>query len=371
MKVFLYFKLLALVVPYLCFGFAQRPNKALKIILHKKHFFFSTITFLICFSACQKSPAPTINFYYWKTQFSLATPEADYLKKLGSQKLYLRLFDVDFHPEKGAVPVGNTQILDTNTFIKSFVGVVFITNRTMLQIQPSALEDLAKKITQKIFQKTEKMPLVGIQLDCDWSEKSQENFFRLCSLVKKICEAKQLELSATIRLHQFKYKTQTGVPPVHSGVLMLYNVGDIDGKNTENSILEQKKIDEYLKNADKYPLPLAVALPLFRWAVVKRMGKTTHLLSQIEKADIEQNKNIEKLQKNLYEVKENHYFGGAYLYKDDNLRWEEITWENLETLSKVIAKQVKTQEIIFYHLDTKIINAYPYEKLKNLAHYWH
>ena len=336
--------------------------------MKKSYFVFFFLAFL---GACQKNPAPIINFYYWKAQFQLAPKELEYFKNLESKTLYLRLFDVDFHPEKGAVPVGNTQILDTNKSVKFFVGVVFITNRTMLQIKPSALEDLAKKITQKIFQKTDKMPLIGIQLDCDWSEKSQENFFRLCSLVKKICKEKNLELSATIRLHQFKYQSQTGVPPIDRGVLMLYNVGDIDGKNTENSILEQEKVDEYLKNAEKYPIPLALALPLFRWAVVKRMGKTVHLISQITKMDLQQNKSIEKTQKNLYTVKENHYFGGVYLYKGDNLRWEEISFDKLEMLSKTSSKRVKVQEIIFYHLDTKIINDYPYEKLKNLAHYWH
>jgi hypothetical protein len=329
------------------------------------------VLLLMFFVACQQKPTPTINFYYWKMHYQLAPQEAEYFKNLESQTLYLRLFDVDFHPEKGAIPVGNVQISDTIQLVKSFVGVVFITNRTMLQIPSSALADLAEKITKKIFQKTDKMPLKGIQLDCDWSEKSQENFFILCSLIRKTCVQKNLELSATIRLHQFKYKEQTGVPPVDRGVLMLYNVGDIEGKNTENSILEQKKVEAYLTNAEKYPLPISVALPLFRWAVVKRFGKVVHLLSQIEKEDLVQNTRLEKTQKNLYTIKENHYFGGAYLYEGDELRWEEISYESLKKLAESVAKKVATQEIIFYHLDTKIINAYPYEKLKNLADCWH
>lgn len=320
-------------------------------------------------SACRQNPVPTLNFYHWKAKFQLDPQEKQYLQHLGTQKLYVRLFDVDFRPDKGAVPVGNTVIVDSTASV-SIVGVVFITNRTMLQIAPSALEELAEKITRKIFQKTAKMPLVGIQLDCDWTDGSRKNFFRLCELIRKICQKRKLELSATIRLHQFKYTQQTGVPPIDKGVLMLYNVGDIDGKNTENSILEQKKVDEYLKNAKPYPLPLAVALPLFRWAVVQRLGKTVHLLSQITKEDLENNVHLEKTQKNLYVVKENHYFGGAYLYEGDALRWEAITWESLETLSRAIAKQMTTHEIIFYHLDTKIIKNYRYEKLKSLAYHW-
>ena len=326
---------------------------------------------VITLASCQKSQLLTLNFYYWKTQFRLESSEKEYLRQLHSEKLYIRLFDVDFHPEQGAVPVGSTQIVDTTLPVKAIVGVVFITNRTMLQISPSALQDLATKITKKIFQKTEKMPLAGIQLDCDWTEKSQENFFKLCNLVKQICKQKNLEFSVTIRLHQFKYFSQTGVPPADKGVLMLYNLGDIDGRNTENSILEISKAESYLKNSEKYPLPLSVALPLFRWAVVQRMGKTVHLLSQIEKKDLAENPKCEKVQKNIFVVKENHYFGGAYLYEGDNLRWEEVSPETLEQLSKITARYVRTQEIIFYHLETKTINAFGYEKLKNLAHHWH
>ena len=365
----LYSKLFGFILSY----FKRRSWGCFSNISFKNRFCFSILysCFLLAtLGACQKSPPPVINFYHWKAQFNLNKKEIEYLSKLQSQTLYLRLFDVDFHPEKGVVPVGNTQIVDS-IYTTAFVGVVFITNRTMLQIKPSKLQDLAQKITKKIVEKTKKMPLKGIQLDCDWSEKSQENFFQLCALVRQICQQKNLELSATIRLHQFKYKKQTGVPPVDRGVLMLYNVGDIDGKNTENSILEQRKVSEYLQNIEKYPLPLSVALPLFRWAVVQRMGKTTHLLSQIEKADIEQNKYIEKIQKNLYTVKENHYFSGVYLYEGDTLRWEEITWESLEKLSEMISLKVATQELIFYHLDSKIINLFPYEKLKNLVNYWH
>jgi hypothetical protein len=95
------------------------------------------------------------------------------------------------------------------------------------------------------------------------------------------------------------------------------------------------------------------------------------LLSQIEKKDLAENPKCEKVQKNIFVVKENHYFGGAYLYEGDNLRWEEVSPETLEQLSKITARYVRTQEIIFYHLETKTINAFGYEKLKNLAHHWH
>ncbi|MDX1904803.1 MAG: hypothetical protein SFU27_11655 [Thermonemataceae bacterium] len=294
-----------------------------------------------------------------------------YTAKLSQQKLYLRFFDVDYHPEKGAIPLGNVTF-DSVSLKKfdSYVAVCFITNKTMLKIPSDQVKPLAEKLCQKVFTKAKNMPLVGIQLDCDWSEKSQSNFFRLCKEVGDICKKKNIELSATIRLHQYRYPEKTGIPPVKRGVLMLYNMGDINGSATENSIFDRKILESYLKEAPPYPIQLEVALPIFSWAVLKRMGKTTNILQQLRFSDMQSNPHLKKLQKNLYSVTKSHYFGGEYLYEGDLLRWETINKEDLQYIAQTIATCIKVREVIFYHLDTQILNNFSYEELKNLARYW-
>lgn len=328
---------------------------------------------ILAFSACKKQEKISQNWYHWKGTLHMDSLERKYAEHLQSKTLYLRFFDIDFHPEQKAIPIGNLQIQNLN--IKPFqkvVAVVFITNRTMLQSKPAEIPLLAKKISEKIFTKAQnnQIPLQGIQIDCDWSEKSKENFFLLCKIMKQICKEQKLSFSVTIRLHQYKYFSQTGVPDADEGILMLYNVGDIEGKNTENSILELSLVEKYLQNTEKYPLPLKVALPIFQWAVVKRMGKVVHLLSEITEKDLDQNSQLKKIQEKRYKVKENHYFGGVFLYEEDELRWENVSLENLEKLTKAVASKIPTNEIIFYHLDSQLIQNYPYEKLQNLVHYW-
>ncbi len=328
---------------------------------------------ILAFSACKKQEKISQNWYHWKGTLRLDSLERMYAEQLQSQTLYLRFFDVDFHPEQKAIPIGDLQILNANISpFQQVVAVVFITNRTMLQTTSSEIKDLAEKIMNKIFAKsrTHQLLLQGIQLDCDWSEKSRNNFFLLCKAVKQICQTKKLRFSVTIRLHQYKYFSHTGVPDADEGILMLYNIGNVEGENTQNSILDLKLVEKYLQNAEKYPLPLKIALPLFQWAVVKRMGKVVHLLSEITEKDLQQNPHLKKIQEKHYKVKKNHYFGGVFLYEQDELRWESVSLESLEQLNKKIASKILTTEIIFFHLDSQLIQQYPYEKLANLVCYW-
>lgn len=327
----------------------------------------------LSFVACREN-APLQNWYYWKTTLHLDSIERSYAQKLNSKVLYLRFFDVDYHPRQGAVPIGDLQV--TNANIQPFeqvVAVVFITNRAMLHTQMPELEKLAEKIALKIIRKSQRyhLPLQGIQLDCDWSQQTKDKFFTLCKIVHQFCRERQMRFSVTIRLHQYKYFEQTGVPDADEGVLMLYNVGDIEGRNTENSILDLALVEKYLQDTETYPLPLKVALPLFEWAVVKRMGKVVHLLSEITENELQGNIFLKKIRKNFYLVEENHYFGKVFLYKGDELRWESVTINQLKQLLSMVASKVVYSEMLFYHLDGRLISKkYSYETLQSLVRTW-
>ena len=80
------------------------------------------------------------------------------------------------------------------------------------------------------------------------------------------------QLSATIRLHQVKYREETGVPPVDYGVLMYYNMGHISAMGA-NSIYDRSTALRYLGKLREYPLPLDIALPMFAWGVHSADGQ--------------------------------------------------------------------------------------------------
>ena len=62
-----------------------------------------------------------------------------------------------------------------------------------------------------------------IQIDCDWTASTQEAYFEFLHYLKEKAKDKQIQLSATIRLHQLSMTP----PPVDRGILMMYNTGDV------------------------------------------------------------------------------------------------------------------------------------------------
>jgi len=72
---------------------------------------------------------------------------------------------------------------------------------------------------------------------------------------------KDFNVTATIRLHQIKFKDKTGIPPVDQGVLMAYNIGELKN-NKQNSILEANIVKQYINKNTEYPLKLKLALDI-------------------------------------------------------------------------------------------------------------
>ncbi|TAF67885.1 MAG: hypothetical protein EAZ55_02385 [Cytophagales bacterium] len=350
----------------------------MKYNLSLKHLFIITLYGLVGCGNPTDSEI-VVNFYHWRRHWAIDSIEKQYVEKLASQRLYVHFFDVDWHFEKKeATPIAplyaNKQSNDFQLGVK-IIPVIFITNRTMEHINSSAIESLAiriqkqiESIHQKYFYASE---IVEIQLDCDWSLGTKEKFFALLKAIKKQNSPKIL-LSATIRLHQIKYNHLTGVPPIDKGVLMCYNVGKIDGSNTENSILDPQIVSQYIDKLAQYPLPLAIALPIYNWAVVKRRGQVVALLNHLTAKEFE-TPYYKKIATNEYEVTKSHYLAGEYLYQQDKIRLEIITYPLLENTIDILKRKITTQplEVIYYHLDSENFKHFSYEDLQTLAHRFH
>ena len=236
---------------------------------------------LSCGSSEQKHVS--LNFYHWKSGFEIDSLESNFLNQVKSQKIYLRAFDVDWNATtQKAVPLAEMHVKRTSLLSIELVPVIFITNRTMIHISYDKIAGLGDRIIKKIraiWKQANWASPQKVQLDCDWSSKSRRNYFHLLDYLKK---KYKLKISTTIRLHQYKYPTQTGVPPVDQGVLMIYNMGDVRDASETNSILNLKAASAYLNHGAAYPLSLQVALPLFSWGVLQRQGKVIRLLPEID-----------------------------------------------------------------------------------------
>ncbi len=336
------------------------------------NFFF---IFIISFGGCKKSSdfvTPEISFYHWKNEINLSTNEINYLQDLAVKRLYLRFFDVDWDTERQEpIPISIINISSSTNLPSTIIPTVFITNRTFLKIKNSDILNFADKILLKISNIQEGLPNVQIpeiQIDCDWSGKSRENYFHFLAVLKKKLHKENKILSVTIRLHQLKYPDKTGIPPADRGTLMCYNVEDLQKWDTENSILNDKTTSAYLKNDMTYGLSLDFALPVFRWGVLFRDGKMIKLLNQLENSELSDQNFYTTENNNRYTVRQSTYLHGHYLYPNDKIRLESVSSATLKTVTKQLKYALPSNQrsLILYHLDSLIQVNYPASEIKEI-----
>ena len=322
----------------------------------KRFFIGFLILFLI---SCNKNEKPVVAFYYWKTILKLSETEKLALKDNEVTKLYIRYFDIGQHPQtKEPIPLSPIRFQDAVTKFE-IVPVVFIQNKVMLSSSLD-VEDLAQKTVRLIEEISTKNKITSqeIQIDCDWTLKSKDNYLKFTERIKKLSGKK---LSATIRLHQVKYFKKTKIPNVDSGVLMYYNMGSI-APDSLNSIYDQKIAERYLKSLKKYPMHLDFALPIYSWGIHIRNQKVIGLRSKMNVAELKKDPNFQQLSGIFFKAKKSNYKNGVFYEENDLLKMEAITAEDLKQMAEELSENVAQQpkEIIFYDLDE--FNLKNYEK---------
>lgn len=311
-------------------------------------------------------------FYFWRTDFGLSTDEKNRLGALGAQRVYVRMFDVDWDiTARKAYPVQTLQGIRDTTMKAEFVPTIFITNRTFTHIPPSGVPDLADKIlglTLSLDSALGFPPVHEMQLDCDWTESTREKYFTLAQRLRVLLEERHIALSATIRLHQVKYRNRTGVPPVDRGVLMFYNMGDLENPDAPNSILDLDVARKYTASIDDYPLPLDVALPVYSWGVVYRRGRVVELMNNVASEDFS-NDTAFTVVGDKVEVLKSSFVDYRFLYTGDIIRLERVPIEKLFDAASLLTRHIHSDSlrVVFYHLDSQTIHGYKNEDLKTVC----
>ncbi|KQO29940.1 hypothetical protein ASF10_05390 [Flavobacterium sp. Leaf82] len=322
-----------------------------------RRFLVGLLIFLLI--SCGKNEKPIVAFYYWKTIFKLSPTEKEVLLDNEVSKLYIRYFDIGLQPQtKEPIPISPVRFQENvNAF--TIVPVVFIQNKVMLQPNLD-IDDLAQKTVRLVqeINAANKINCQKIQIDCDWSLKSKDNYLKFIERFKKLSHKK---LSATIRLHQVKYFKKTKIPNVDSGVLMYYNMGTI-APDSLNSIYSKKIAERYLEGLKKYPLHLDFALPVYSWAVHIRDQKVIGLRSKLNVGELKKDANFEKIGTVFFKVKQSNYKNGVFYEENDLLKIESISAADLKEMANDLQDNLANnpKEIIFYDLDE--FNIKNYEK---------
>lgn len=199
--------------------------------------------------------------YYWRTDLRLDSTERAFLSQYNINKVYCRYFDVVMNDD-GTEPSPNATISFSGTLPAGIelIPTIYITEDCMHKPH----KDLAKKIVDRILQMNETNDISNvheIQIDCDYTSKSRQTYYKFLEEVRHQLSSKKYQLSTTIRLHQLSMPA----PPADYGVLMVYNTGNPLKWQERNPILDYRDVYPYLSRLNDYPLPLATAYPVYQW----------------------------------------------------------------------------------------------------------
>ena len=330
---------------------------------------FCLLVVLLFSQACQSDSLPkdvTRGFYFWKSTFKLTPKEQSTLTDCHIQKLYIKAFDVDWDFTKSkAIPKASIHFEQSAPANLSLIPTIFITNQVIKQTAENQLTSLAGFINNHLELVWQNKPFTEVQFDCDWTISTRTTYFKLLTLLKK--HFQQKTISATIRLHQIKFAHKTGIPPVDRGMLMFYNMSDWKKPQIKNSIYDLDAASQYVATLSKYPLPLDVVFPIFRWAIFYRNNRFLTVINNLDNQLLSQQSFLKKQDNKYYVLKDTSAFGMS-LRKNDMIRTEEIDYQQLLKGSRGLSKQISTQKLTFalYHLDQSTISYYTNEQLRQI-----
>lgn len=372
-----------------------------------KNIIFVLLFVVLCSGSCKKEHEVIRSFCYWKTDLSFDKEDDSLIKDLNVKHMYVRFFDVDWNPySKEPLPVATINDIRLNESNLDITPSVFITNEVVIQSDRKQLDSLAIQIFRRVLQVGNKMNQTKaesiaykivypenyhkkkdfktlnydsvksaelsklkvnfkeILIDCDWSEKSKENYFYLLQKIKKGFPTSKI--AATIRLWQYKYAEKSGIPPVDKGLLMCYNLAKPDDFKTENSIGTIAGLEQYITH-NQYKLRLDVALPLYSWAVLFRGNAFKGILSDYDQL-LNDTIKLKKSSSNKFILQDDVLVGQTYLRNGDEIRIEKISNDELDKMISVIKDKIQIDgqtRITFFSFDKKYINDYGTQEISN------
>ncbi len=337
-------------------------------------FYCSLLFFVFSCHANHNQPIILRSFYYWKGVFHWNGVVQKNCDALEINRLFLRFFEI--RPNPMGLPAFSAPVKLDFAGMPADVAVVptvFVFQSLFRKIDDEANQALAKETAAYIYRQANGRFFSAVQIDCDWTQTSKAGYFTFLRHLKKALPT--VQISATIRLHQIKYRSETGIPPVDRGMLMLYNLSDPTNYATANSIFDAREAQKYLRHQSPYPKPLDLALPLFSWGLLFRAGRFQGFLRDQNRQTLETLAFLAHTsQKNIYRVKVETVFQELYLRPGDRVRLETVSFKDLEAavdLAKGVFPPQDTLALAFFQLDSITLASYSHEHLEKIFHRLH
>jgi hypothetical protein len=337
-----------------------------------------SIFLLLFFVSCTKKNKITVlepSFYYWNSHDYLDLTSKTTLKNIGVKKLYIKYFEIDYSEAMGNFPFEKTNFNNhdfSSADSLSVIPTIYIKNSIFKFNNRESLDELAENIiflidkyNKERFGNLQNHTFNEIQLDCDWTKSTRDNYFYLLQKVKQLSNKK---ISCTLRLYPYKYPEIMGIPPVDSATLMCYNlIKPLEQKN-KNSILDINELKSYLNTFRKYPIHLDIALPIFCWTQIYQNNQFQGLID-LNSKEIQ---SFTKAKSSMwYEVtKDTMIYANSrhYFRVGDQLKVEDISIETLHEAISVIKENVSLDNqttVTLFNLNNATFKRYSNDQISS------
>lgn len=328
------------------------------VSLRRMKFLVLVSSAVLLLMACQPKRQVDFSFYAWRQDFELTPAKQDMMKNLGVKKVYVKFADIVWD-EDHTMPRPEAKVsIEYPTSGYEIIPVVYIRNEVFGKATSEQTDSLALNLYQLLRSIHTTDHIAELQIDCDWTASTKDAYFHFLTQLKSIDQT--TTLSSTIRLHQVRYKTKTGVPPVDKGVLMYYNMNAVEHAGEVNTIFDRPTAEAYLTNLHEYPLHLDYALPVYGWCVQKRNGKVVDLLQTQLLKDFTNDSLMMLGENHTLVSKRGHFHRGFYFQEGDVLLEErvspEICLHAAQSLSSFI--QHDTVHVLFFELNHPNLDTY-------------
>ena len=308
-------------------------------------------------------------FYFWENnRGSLSNFELKKIKELGTKKLYVKFFEVEKDKNNEIIPSAKSQLQLAKNEIKSIeiIPTVYIRNNVFKNTTKKELSEFAENLYYLIKKrycenfKSSIHSLQEIQIDCDWTESTKENYFIFLKNLKMIATQ---EISATLRLYAYKFPNKMGVLPVDRAMLMCYNLlSPVESRN-KNSILDLEELEKYLIGSKEYPLPLDVAIPIYSSIHIYQNNKFKGILYGQNDGFVKKTKSLKGL---WHTIMSDTLINEIYIRKGDKIKYENNSPNKIKKAIDIIKSNVIFDEqstIALYHLQEIELKQYTHEEL--------
>jgi hypothetical protein len=322
--------------------------------------------------ACASDKEVSRSFYYWKPQFEIAGDDAKMLAALGSDKIYLKCFNLAWDNPTKSVKAKDVLKINASEIPVNLeiVPVAYIDNEIFKNMPVKDVDLLADEFFKVFseFSDSASFSWAELQIDCDWNTDTRDQYFSFLNLLKARLRPIEQILSCSIRLRHIKSPDISGIPPVDRGMLLYYNMGSIDEPGTRNSIYDSEVAARYVSYIRSYRLPLDIALPVFTWGVHQRNGSVISVIQNLSLKETRESGMFVEKAKGLFVPLAGCYFKGSYFKESDRLRVEEISPGKSLKAAKQVKPFLKSQNIsvALFHLDSANTSRYGQEAFEEL-----